>query len=199
MLFPLRVIGVFIPLLFFICQYSAASAQVSEVRIGANIHDVQILGLGENKEKERSVAINGEVVFDEPEILKWALSPQPYIGGTYNLEGNTSYGGGGLLWRQGFGEKFYGDYSLGLVVHNGNLEFDIPTTPEEFFRFQEQTAQNIEFGSRILFRHQIALGYRLNETYSTELFVEHLSHGNILSSRSNEGLEVIGARIARRF
>jgi hypothetical protein len=178
---------------------STANAQVAEVRVGANIHDIEILGLGSNKEKENSVAINTEIVFEEPEFLKWALSPQPYIGGTYNLEGNTSYGGTGLLWRQNFGEKFYGDFSFGLVIHNGNLEFPRPTTPAEVAIFQEQTAQNIEFGSRILFRQQIALGYRFNETYAAEFFIEHLSHGNILSSRSNEGLDVIGGRFAKRF
>lgn len=178
---------------------STAYAQVAELRAGLNIHDIEILGLGANKEKENSLAINGEIVFEEPDFLKWALSPQPYIGGTYNLEGNTSYGGLGLLWRQNFGEKFYGDFSFGLVIHNGNLEFPRPTTPAEAAIFQEQTAQNIEFGSRILFRQQFALGYRFNETYSTEFFIEHLSHGNILSSRSNEGLDVIGGRIAKRF
>jgi len=199
MFFSLRILSSVFLLssLFFVS--SAATAQVAEVRVGANIHDIEILGLGSNKEKENSIAVNAEIVFEEPEFLKWALSPQPYIGGTYNLEGNTSYGGGGLLWRQSFGDKFYGDFSFGLVIHNGNLEFPRPTTPAESVIFQEQTAQNIEFGSRVLFRQQIALGYRFNETYATEFFIEHLSHGNILSSRSNEGLDVVGGRIARRF
>ena len=199
MLFSLRVLSAIFLVFYFSSVNSAARAQVAEMRVGANIHDIEILGFGTNKEKENSVAINAELVFEEPQFLKWALSPQPYIGGTYNLEGNTSYGGGGLLWRQGFGNKFYGDFSFGLVIHNGNLEFDRPTTPAESFVFQEQTRENIEFGSRILFRQQIALGYRFNETYSTEFFIEHLSHGRILSSRSNEGLDVIGGRIAKRF
>ncbi len=199
MLLFLRIVSTVVFILSLSFVNSTAKAQVAELRVGANIHDIEILGLGSNKEKENSLAINAEVVFEEPEFLKWALSPQPYVGGTYNLEGNTSYGGGGLLWRQGFGERFYGDFSFGLVIHNGNLEFDRPTTPAESAIFQEQTAQNIEFGSRILFRQQIALGYRFNETYSTEFFIEHLSHGKILSSRSNEGLDVIGGRIAKRF
>lgn len=199
MLLSLRVASAIFLAFYFSFVNSAAQAQVAEMRVGTNIHDIEILGFGTNKEKENSGAINAEVVFEEPQFLKWALSPQPYIGGTYNLEGNTSYGGGGLLWRQGFGNKFYGDFSFGLVIHNGNLEFDRPTTPAESLIFQEQTRENIEFGSRILFRQQVALGYRFNETYSTEFFIEHLSHGRILSSRSNEGLDVIGGRIAKRF
>ena len=199
MLLSLRVASAIFLVFYFSFVNSAAQAQVAEMRVGANIHDIEILGFGTNKEKENSGGINAEVVFEEPHFLKWALSPQPYIGGTYNLEGNTSYGGGGLLWRQGFGSKFYGDFSFGLVIHNGNLEFDRPTTPAESLIFQEQTRENIEFGSRILFRQQVALGYRFNETYSTEFFIEHLSHGRILSSRSNEGLDVIGGRIAKRF
>jgi len=199
MLSSLRVLSAICLVFYFSSVGSAAQAQVAEMRVGTNIHDIEILGFGTNKEKENSVAINAELVFEEPQFLKWALSPQPYIGGSYNLEGNTSYGGGGLLWRQGFGNKFYGDFSFGLVIHNGNLEFDRPTTPAESLIFQEQTRENIEFGSRILFRQQVALGYRFNETYSTEFFIEHLSHGRILSSRSNEGLDVIGGRIAKRF
>lgn len=199
MLLSLRVASAIFLVFYFSFVNSAAQAQVAEMRVGANIHDIEILGFGTNKEKENSVAINAELIFEEPQFLKWALSPQPYIGGTYNLEGNTSYGGGGLLWRQGFGNKFYGDFSFGLVIHNGNLEFDRPITPAESLIFQEQTRENIEFGSRILFRQQVALGYRFNETYSTEFFIEHLSHGRILSSRSNEGLDVIGGRIAKGF
>ena len=114
MLLSLRVASAIFLVFYFSFVNSAAQAQVAEMRVGANIHDIEILGFGTNKEKENSGAINAELVFEEPQFLKWALSPQPYIGGTYNLEGNTSYGGAGLLWRQGFGNKFYGDFLVWL-------------------------------------------------------------------------------------
>lgn len=197
-------------------------AQVNEVRLGANIHDIDWTGLGSGADKERSSAINGEILFEEPEFLKWALSPQPYIGGAINFEGETSYGGAGLLWRQTFAENFYFDFSLGLVVHDGTIEvkaspivqsvIDNATVEAGFtdaqraqfatdlaeFRVRQNT--EIDLGSRVLFREQIALGYRWSEQWSGHLFAEHLSHGNILvSGRPNEGLDTFGFRLARHF
>ena len=199
-----------------------AYAQISEVRLGGNFHDLDWTGAGNGADKERSAAINGEIIFEAPEFLKWALSPQPYLGGAVNLEGETSYGGAGLLWRQTFGENFYFDFSFGLVVHDGTIEVEASplvqsviddatvgngftaAESEQFaaelavFRNRQQT--EIDFGSRALFRQQIAIGYRWSENWSTHVFVEHLSHGNILvSGRPNEGLDTLGMRMSRHF
>lgn len=201
---------------------SPAFGQVSEIRLGANFHDIDWTGAGSGTDKERSPAINGEIVFKEPEFLKWALSPQPYLGGALNLGGETSYGGGGLLWRQTFAENFYLDVSFGLVIHDGTIEatpsalvqsvIDDPSVENGFteqqraqfardlaeFRNRQQT--EIDYGSRILFREQIALGYRWTENWSTHIFVEHLSHGNILvSDRPNEGLDTLGMCASYHF
>jgi len=59
---------------------SPAAAQISEISLGANFHDIDWTGFGSGADKERSSALNGEIVFEEPEFLKWAFSPQPYIG-----------------------------------------------------------------------------------------------------------------------
>lgn len=199
-----------------------ASAQIAEVRIGANFHDIDWTGAGSGSDKERSAALNGEIVFEEPEFLKWALSPQPYIGGAVNLGGETSYGGGGLLWRQTFAKNFYIDFSFGLVVHDGTIEVEPSSivqsviddasvedgfTPEQRAQFEMDLADfrnrqetEIDYGSRILFREQIAIGYRWSDEWSTHVFVEHLSHGNILvSDRPNEGLDTLGLRASYHF
>ncbi|MGB6230188.1 MAG: acyloxyacyl hydrolase [Litorimonas sp.] len=198
-----------------------AFAQVSEVRVGANIHDIDWTGLGSGSDKERSVAINAEIIFEEPEFLRWALTPQPYVGGAVNLEGETSYGGAGLLWRQTFGEGLFFDYQFGLVVHNGTLEAQPSSllqsvidgrnpntfsTPEQQqfaadlaeFRFRQQN--EIDFGSRILFQNQFSLGYRFSEKWSASIFANHLSHGKILAPNApNEGLDTIGFRLGHHF
>jgi lipid A 3-O-deacylase len=201
---------------------STAQAQVSEARLGANIHDIDWTGLGSGADKERSTAINGEILFEEPEFLKWALSPQPYIGGALNLEGETSHGGAGLLWRQTFAKNFYFDVSFGLVVHDGTIE--VKASPivqsviddaaveasftdaqraqfaSDLAVFRQRQNSEIDLGSRVLFREQIALGYRWSEEWSGHIFAEHLSHGNILvSGRPNEGLDTFGFRLARHF
>ena len=199
-----------------------ASAQVTEVRLGTNIHDINWTGQGNGEAKERSIAINGEIVFKDPEFLKWAFSPRPYVGGSLNLGGETSYGGGGLLWRQTLSDKFYIDASFGLVIHNGNIEVkasplvqsviedasltesftqaQITQFASELAEFRNAQQSEIDYGSRVLFRQQLALGYRWNETWSTQLFVEHLSHGKILvRGRPNEGLDNVGFRASYHF
>lgn len=176
-----------------------AEGPVSELRLGIAAHDIRIPGIGPDGRPEKSLALQGEVVFRKPRLLRPLLSPRPYLAGSLNLGGHTSHAGGGLLWRQGFGDRFYGDFAFGAVVHTGALEFPAPTTPEAYYRFKADTAQNIEFGSRVLFREQFTLGMRVDRAWAGGLFCEHLSHGRILSSRANQGLDTVGLRLTRRF
>jgi len=199
-----------------------AAAQFDEIRVGTNIHDIDWTGLGSGEDKERSLALNGEVVFDSPDFLKWAFAPRPYLGAALNLEGKTSHGGGGLLWRKNLGDKFYLDFGFGLAIHDGTLEarpsdlvvsvFEDPSivpdlTAAQLAQFDVDIAdfrnrQNteIDFGSRLLFREQIALGYRWSDEWSVHIFAEHLSNGKIIDQNApNEGLDTLGLRLARHF
>ena len=191
-----------------------AMAQVAEVRAGIGAHDLRVLS--DQTVKEDSGVINGEIIFEEPEFLKWALSPQPYIGGQLNLGGGTSYGGAGLLWRQNFGKKFYGDFSFGVVIHDGTLEADLPTIDINDFESVEafladpqaqailnersfRLLNTLEYGSRILLREQLTLGYRLDEKWALEGYFEHVSHGNIWTDGPNDGSDSAGFRVNRKF
>jgi len=173
-------------------------AQISEVRFGISNFDEEILDLGISavNGRESSVAINAEIIFEEPEFLKWALTPQPYINATLNLEGETSFGGAGLMWRQSFNDKFYGDFSFGLAIHNGTNRVDQNNL--SFFEILERADEEISFGSRILFRQQLTLGYRVTDDWSAEIFGEHLSNGQILGS-VNEGVDILGVKASKRF
>lgn len=186
----LIVCGLFLP--------NAAFAQVAEVRIGVTEFDERTLDLGLSAQgaTENSAGINGEILFAEPEMLKWAFSPQPYIGGTLNLGGKTSFGGAGLLWRQSFGEKFYGDFAFGVVAHTGTTRAERKSgeSLRDFFR---RLDKEISFGSRLLFREQIALGYNVDDTWSTEVYFEHLSNAGFASP--NEGVDNLGFRAVRKF
>lgn len=182
----------------FSCVPVSTAAQIKEVRIGITEFDHRDIALlpTVGPANENSIAINGEILFDEPQFLKWALSPQPYIGATINLEGKTSYGGAGLLWRQGFGEKIYGDFALGLVAHTGTTEIR-RRGRESLASILPRFDEEIQFGSRILFREQIALGYNVNKDWSAEIFYEHLSNGGL--AERNDGVNNIGFRAAKKF
>lgn len=180
-----------------------AEAQVSEIRAGLSEFDERSINIGGDSSfaDENSVAVSGEVIFEKPDFFKWKIAPRPYVNGSLNLGGKTSYAGAGLVWRQNFSKKLYGDFGFGLVAHDGTLEVDRPAvftaeTSAEFFRrlFSEK-----ELGSRILFREQFTLGYRVDEKWAAEIYFEHLSHGKILTDKTNDGADIIGFRAARRF
>ena len=186
-----------------LCFASSTSvlAQITDVRAGAAIHDLGWSIINADGDEEKSVALNAEIIFAEPKFLKWALSPQPYIGGTLNVEGNTSYGGAGLLWRQNLGDKFYGDFAFGVVVHDGILDRDDADAragddDREFFNL---LFNRNRYGSNVLFRQQLTLGLNLSEEWAAEGFVEHISHGGLLSDGPNEGSDAAGFRLNRKF
>jgi hypothetical protein len=210
-----------------------AAAQVAELRLGVSQFDEEIIDFDTDRfgrADETSIAISGEVLFEEPEFLKWAFSPQPYIGGSINLEGKTSFGGGGLLWRQTFGKKVYGDFAAGVVIHDGTKNIELSEEGQalrlqirQFENFEDvpmdlldalgaevderfaREGEEIEFGSRLLFRLQGAVGYNFNDDWSGEIYLEHLSNGsgNVLDGETNggvnEGVNILGLRAARKF
>lgn len=187
-------------------------AQAGEARFGIMQHDVDVAGIGGVREKESSQGILLEYRFDSPEFLKPIWAPKPYIGGSINLSGNTSHGGAGLAWQKSFTDKFYGEFAFGLSVHNGeervpnpaDAATDLPgaTAAEiqaEITRRFERKRDTIEFGSSVLFRNQLAVGYAVSDTWSTELVYEHLSNGTIIGGPENEGLDSLGLRVAYKY
>lgn len=179
----------------------AAHAQVREVRVGVTNFDTETFAVGwaAASGRENSIGINANVTFASPNILKPIGSPRPYIGGMVNLNGDTSYVGAGFAWRAHFSEKFYADAAIGGVIHNGTLAvFTRENLNESGFKgLLERDAQEISFGSRALFRPELALGYRITDEWATELFYEHLSNANFADI--NEGADSIGMRVARKF
>jgi len=202
-------------------------AQIAELRVGLTEFDERSLNLegGESfRADENSLGINAEIIFEEPKFLKWALSPQPYINGTLNVEGNTSFGGAGLMWRQTLGKRFYADFAFGGVIHDGATEHslsdaDIAILDEAAMNFnndpmnfvipsdalqilQESSAlkaSSIQFGSRLLFREQVTVGVNFNEDWAGEVFFEHLSNAGLSENGRNPGVNNLGIKVARKF
>lgn len=106
---------------------------------------------------------------------------QPYVFGALNTAGKTDYAAIGLSAK--FGGALYIRPGLGLAIHTGSAE-----------KFQELTNNEIDFGSRILFEPELAVGTRINSRLSIEASWIHLSHARLFS-RQNPGIDNLGVRL----
>lgn len=180
------------------------SAYGGEVRVGVSTHDVNVLNT--RRQIENSTAVSGEYIFETPKWLEWAASANPYVYGTLNLNGKTDHGGVGLNWRQSVG-KFYAEFGTGLSAHDGtvrivgdvDLSLPQPELDIAINRFFDRFDNELEFGSRVLFRNQVALGYEINDQWGADIYYEHLSHAQILGGPQNDGLDNVGVRVSRKF
>jgi len=164
---------------------------ISELRLGVLSHDVKFPNRKDveapnpfDNRHESGVNLNPEVVFVSPGFLDFMWSPRPHIGLTANLGGDTNSAYTGLswdaLWRNGlFLEGF-----LGLAVHDGKLRNGNP--------------DNIEFGSRVLFRLGGEFGWRWNDANGISLVWEHMSNAGVISDK-NQGIDSLGLRYSYRF
>jgi len=106
---------------------------------------------------------------------------QPYIFGALNTAGNTSYAAVGLSAK--FGHSIYFRPGVGLAIHNGSAE-----------KFQDPTNDKIDFGSRILFEPEVAVGAQVNGRLSIEASWVHMSHAQLFA-RQNPGIDNLGVRL----
>lgn len=104
---------------------------------------------------------------------------EPYVFGTLNSKGDTSYAAVGLAWK--FGDKYFVRPGFGIAVHNGSTD--------DFKR-----TDRIAFGSRILFEPELGVGARINDRMTLEASWVHMSHATLFSDQ-NPGIDNIGARL----
>ena len=106
---------------------------------------------------------------------------QPYGFAAVNSSGETNYGAIGLSAK--FGNRIYIRPGVGLALHTGSTR-----------NFQDPSHDGIDFGSRILFEPEVAVGTEINERLSVEASWIHMSHGTLLS-RQNPGIDNFGVRL----
>ena len=106
---------------------------------------------------------------------------QPYIFGALNSAGDTSYAAAGLSYR--FGHKLYVRPGIGLAIHTGSTR-----------KFNVRDNGKIEFGSRVLFEPELAVGIQANDRLSVEASWVHMSHATLFSGQ-NPGIDNIGLRL----
>ena len=96
---------------------AAGEARAGEVFAGAFAHAADInVGAGT---EEGGTDLQVGVRSDTMRGWKAIGRPRLYAMGTVNLNGQTSYISGGLLWRHDFGRVVYGQLGFGGAIHNG--------------------------------------------------------------------------------
>jgi lipid A 3-O-deacylase len=174
---------------------AARADVVDDVQVGIMAHNVELL-YAKNANKEDSPNLEAQVTFASPEALSFALSPHPFVVGSVNKGSDFDFAGAGLEWRWAFAESWRLDPSLAYVVHNGELENPFtPGTPAS----TQFAADNVLYGSRDLFRVSVGLTREFSADWSGQLLVTHLSHGQILGSGRNQGVDQVGVRLGWKF
>jgi lipid A 3-O-deacylase len=174
---------------------AAQASPVDEIRVGLIQHNMCV-GDCDNADKEGGPNISAEVVFNSPEFLKIIWRPRPYVMGSVNTAGDTSFGGAGLEWEWEFAEGWSFEPGFGYVIHDGELTFPYPQGDP---RNDPISAQKVFFGSRDLFRTNLSLNKDIGEKWGMQLMYEHLSHGQVLGEGRNQGLDNMGVRVRYRF
>ena len=154
---------------------------ISEVKIGALVHDVPYMWSGFNKEPY-AVDLNVEILFS-PLATFWGGTISPALGATINFNGDTSRIYLDARWQKECENNLFYAFGLGLALHNG-----------ETFSFDSEAKQ---LGRRVLFHPNAEVGYRLDPHQSVSIYFEHISNASTASK--NQGMDTLGVRYGFRF
>lgn len=173
----------------------AAHADIAEIHVGVMAHNICVTDC-KNAGKEDGPNVEFQVSFDSPAFLSWAGSPQPYVMASINTAGETSFGGFGLEWRWEFADGWALEPGFGYIIHNGETNNPFPNGSPQAQAFADE---HVLLGSEDLFRTSLGLTRDFEGPWEAQLFFEHLSHGQILGSGRNQGLDQIGIRFGYQF
>jgi hypothetical protein len=159
---------------FFTCL-SAAPAQAGEVFGGIYVHDIDSPLTKSGVED----GLGFQLGWRGDPMTSLKLQPNAFV--SLNSRGNTHYAAIGISRK--FGERVYVRPGVGIAVHTGSAA-----------KHQIDGNNEIEFGSRILFAPELAVGASLNERMSIEASWVHLSHATLFSDQ-NPGIDSVGVRL----
>ncbi len=185
----------FLILTFATLTLPAQAQLVEELRLGVVQHNICVIDC-DNADKEDGPNINGEVVFASPGFLSFAFSPRPYVMGSANTAGKTSFGAVGLEWTFEVFDGWAIEPGIGYAIHDGALGNPFPQGNPSGDAY---TQENVLLGSKDLFRSSLSLNKDFGENWGAQLMYEHLSHGQILGNGRNQGLDNLGVRIIYKF
>lgn len=172
-----------------------AAHAIDEIHVGVMQHNICVTNC-KNADKEDGPNVEFQVSFVSPEFLNWLGSPQPYVMASINTAGETSFGGVGLDWRWNFAENWALEPGVGIVAHDGEVDNPFPNGSQQAADFAEE---HVLLGNEVLFRTSIGLTYDFAGPWEVQAYFEHLSHGQILASGRNQGLDEAGIRFGYQF
>jgi lipid A 3-O-deacylase len=186
----------------------AAPALAGEAFVGVYKHDVTFIGdavgLGAAG-REDGVDVHLGYRTDRIESLRWLGKPQVHAMVSINSENTSNFVAAGFDWRIELGQPggFYLRPGMGLAYTDGKAGLPPANAPgltdEERARRTKLYYTRIDFGSKVLFEPELALGYDLNDSWSAELSYTHLSNGQIFHQGKNQGLDDAGVRLVYKF
>ena len=157
-----------------------APARADELFAGAYAHAVDTpLSL---RTAEGGADVQVGYRFDGIEALAFLGRPSPYVLGSINTRGDTSFAGAGLSWKLG-GGPIYARPEIGVIVHDGPR---LRIAPD---------GTHTELGSRVLFAPGLGVGARISPRLSIEASWVHISQGQVFDRRQNPGIDMWGARL----
>lgn len=173
----------------------AATAQVDSVRVGVMQHNICVIDC-KNADKEDGPNIVGEARFVSPDWLGWAGAPHPYVMASANTQENTSYVAAGLEWDFQVAPGWHVEPGFGYALHDGYIRNKFANGTPEAAAFSDQ---HVLLGSRDLFRSSLALTWDMSNDFALQAIYEHLSHGQVLGTGRNQGLDEVGLRAVWKF
>jgi len=186
----------------------AAPAMAGEAFVGVYKHDVTFIGkavgLGAAG-REDGVDVHLGYRTNRIESLGWLGKPQAHALVSINSENTSNFAAAGLNWKIDLGRPggFYLRPGMGLAYTDGKASLPPANAPalseEERARRTYLYYHRIEFGSRVLFEPELALGYQVSDRVSVELSYTHLSNGQIFHQGKNQGLDDAGVRLVYAF
>jgi lipid A 3-O-deacylase len=144
-------------------------------------------------------ALNAEIdiVSSSPDFLNIIGSPRPYAFiSVPTADDGVTFGGVGLYWRWEFAEGWAFEPGFGYIIHDGEIDNPYAGSSPEGIAFE---AEHQLLGSRDLFRSSFALEREFGDHFATQLYWEHMSHGQILDKGRNQGLDYVGLRFLYRL
>jgi lipid A 3-O-deacylase len=186
----------------------AAPAMAEEAFVGVYKHDVTFIGnavgLGAAG-REDGADIHLGYRTDKLENLRWLGKPQVHAMVSINTKNTSNFVAAGFDWKIELGQPggFYFRPGIGLAYTDGKAGLPPANAPgltqAERDRRTYLYYHRIDFGSKVLFEPELALGYQVSDKVSVELSYTHLSNGQIFHQGKNQGLDDAGVRLVYAF